>query len=129
VLVDVYIIIVMHFNQVFYPQWWLESVGYFNNKPNPDPEAILFASNPAAEGQEEGAFVVQTVSLSSFILACFVCAVVFGASGYYVGKKETNGGMIDQFSNSVALKSKDHHVFSLSSSPRGAYSTINSEDL
>jgi hypothetical protein len=30
--------------KMFYPRWWLESVGFFNTPPNPDAE-ILFAPN------------------------------------------------------------------------------------
>lgn len=95
---------------MFYPEWWLKAVGYFDSKPNTDPAAILFASNPSTGDN----FVVRTVSLSSLFMACFVCAIGFGMSGYYFAKKSftnpdqsNDAGVWDQFSSRVSSKISD----------------------
>jgi len=41
--------------KLFYPEWWLEAVGYFNQKPNQIPGMIWFNSNPAdADADADG---------------------------------------------------------------------------
>lgn len=119
---------------VFYPQWWLDSVGYFRATPNSDPAAILFASNPAtaAAAEEEEVVVGRTVSLSSLFMACFVCAIACGSSGYYFAKKEGSvrstaeegsaGRVLGQFSSAVGSK-----VTGFVSSRRG-YSSIDASE-
>ena len=116
---------------VFYPKWWLKAVGYFDAKPNPNPNAILFASEPQDPDVEE--FVMQTVSLSSLIMSCFVCAVVFGMSGYHLAKRVTtertadspsNGGILgEDFVSGIASKYRAY-----SGTHRG-YSSIECNEL
>lgn len=70
------------FPLVFYPQWWLDAVGYFNNKPNPNPAAILFAPKP------EELVSRYAVTFPYLIAACLFCASVAGMGGYYAAKRD-----------------------------------------
>jgi len=61
-------------HKLFYPQWWLEAVGFFLNKPTVGDGVILFASrDKTAEGTYSlsagalGAIVVITSLLSTLI--------------------------------------------------------------
>ena len=104
-------------------------MGYFNDKPNTDPDAILFASHPAGDAAE---YTVRTVSLSSLVLSCAVCAALFGAGGFHMASKaasasgegSSGGGSagLHAFSSSVASK-----VAGFSGAHRG-YSSIDDAD-
>ena len=66
--------------KMFYPRWWLESVGYFNQKGN--PKGILFQPNPLSTNySENNIFYVILFSM-------FFSGIFFYFLGYYLGKKE-----------------------------------------
>lgn len=69
---------------VFYPRWWLETVGYFNTAPNHDPAAILFAPIPSSLTYFSNPSLVPVIT--SFIIS----GVIFLLIGFYLGR----GGML-----------------------------------
>ena len=74
---------------MFYPEWWLRAVGYFNFKPNPNPDAIMFAARTSTEVAQ----YTQTVTLPTMLLSCFITALVFGVGGHYFAKKNEQLGV------------------------------------
>jgi hypothetical protein len=66
--------------RMFYPEWWLQQVGYFNPMNlNHDKDAILFAADPAGEG----------ATFSSPTLLPLVVGMAVGLlAGKYLGQKE-----------------------------------------
>lgn len=75
-------------NRMFYPRWWLETVGFFNHPPN--REGILFAPNPAVE---QGVIANGTNGLAMLLVACF-CFVV----GLWMGKTMQKRGLQASYS-------------------------------
>ena len=66
--------------RMFYPEWWLQQVGYFNPMNlNHDKDAILFSSNPS-EGSGVGS--------STSILPVMGALVVGLLLGMYVARRE-----------------------------------------
>jgi len=64
----------INMKKLFYPKWWLDAVGYFENGPNRDPKAIMFAPNSVASQSSSSAGVVASVLLASTlsVIAGFV---------------------------------------------------------
>jgi hypothetical protein len=56
-------------NKMFYPEWWLNAVGYFDIPPNNQTGAILFAFNPFSTGY---------VTTGFWLLSMFFTAAVAG---------------------------------------------------
>ena len=65
--------------KMFYPRWWLETVGYFNQKGN--PKGILFQPNPLSINYLENN--IFYLILFSMIFS----GIIFYFLGYYLGKK------------------------------------------
>lgn len=61
--------------KMFYPRWWLETVGYFNNGGN--PHGILFSSNPTYRNR----WSFDDVCL--LLLAALLCVL----GGFVLGKR------------------------------------------
>lgn len=93
-------------------------MGYFDNKPNPDPNAILFASNPDA-------FQSHTVSVASLLLSSLLSAMIFGVGGYYFAKNRSSGRYGPTTPSSY---SKSNSLFR-SDSCSHAYVSIDSNEL
>ena len=78
--------------RMFYPEWWLEQVGYFNPMNlNHDTDAILFASDPAAGSSTKSdisSASASGVSLFSSVLPLAGCLLVGVVVGKYLGRKE-----------------------------------------
>lgn len=68
--------------KMFYPRWWLEAVGYFNNKGNSN--GILFAANPTSYS--------YTSSLLFFVMfissLCGVLGFLMGRRSMQISRKE-----------------------------------------
>jgi hypothetical protein len=64
--------------KMFYPRWWLEAVGYFNNEGN--PHGILFSSNPAYRGRWSFSDVCLV------LLAAILCVL----GGFVMGKRSAS---------------------------------------
>lgn len=64
--------------KMFYPRWWLEAVGYFNNEGNPN--GILFSSNPAHSGR----WSFDDVCL--LLLVALLCIL----GGFVLGKRSVS---------------------------------------
>lgn len=66
--------------KMFYSEYWLRNVGFFDIKGNSNPSAILFASNTA-------------LSMSGFINSLLLCivlsSILFTLIGYQIGKLST----------------------------------------
>ncbi len=61
----------IYMRKLFYPKYWLEVSGFWNSKPNNDPDALLFESNNGmiSDGQCNGRIfqiIFWTVVISSF---------------------------------------------------------------
>jgi hypothetical protein len=71
----------------FYPKFWLESTGYFDNKINAAPGVILFSPNPVESAlSSSSSSSVLSFSYSTFILATgTVLLALYG--GYVLGKR------------------------------------------
>jgi len=61
--------------KMFYPQWWLNATGYYNNKPNFGPGVLMFDTPPGFSSSS-----MSMVGLVAWTLAVLV-------TGMYVGKK------------------------------------------
>lgn len=61
-------------HRMFYPRWWLETVGFFNHPPN--RAGILFAPNPVLV--ENGASVMANMYMALIAIVCFVLGVWWG---------------------------------------------------
>ena len=70
-------------HNMFYPEWWLEKVGYFNPMNlNHDDNAILFSTNPAGPDGEGHS--------SSAVMVGVVIGILVGfLGGKYMGVKES----------------------------------------
>jgi hypothetical protein len=73
-------------NKFFYPEWWLNAVGYFDIPPNKDPNAILFDSNPFSSGYVTVSFWLSTVFVATVVASIFSASVALK----YAGAKTTN---------------------------------------
>ena len=51
----------------FYPKYWLDATGYWNNKPNTGPGVILFDSDPAPSSVAVMGTIVLTALASSLV--------------------------------------------------------------
>ena len=67
--------------KMFYPRWWLETVGYFNNGGN--PHGILFSSNPSYRDR----WSFNDVCL--LLLAALLCVL----GGFVLGKRSGSATM------------------------------------
>lgn len=69
--------VVMH--KLFYPKWWLEATGYFDNKITAGPGVLMFAPSPLS-------------GIGSTVLAAAItgCAALF--VGVLVGQRMVKGG-------------------------------------
>ena len=81
--------------RIFYPQWWLQAVGYFNNQPNRNPAANLYEPAPSlptpAKGQNYDKGVSISVYYMSMLFTC-VCTTVMVMLGMsYVNKRHSHG--------------------------------------
>ena len=67
--------------KMFYPRWWLETVGYFDQKGN--SKGILFQPNPLNEHNyiEKNIFFI-------FFLSLFFTGFILFFLGYYIGNKK-----------------------------------------
>ncbi len=70
-------------SKMFYPKWWLEATGYFDNKPNQIDNAILFNSNPTNYASAGEYYVGVLFS------GLFVGMVALGV-GFVVGKRDSS---------------------------------------
>lgn len=64
--------------KMFYPRWWLNATGYFNNHPDFGPDTLLFASHP--EGSSSGISHTNAVLMALSGMLCSLCA------GMYIGR-------------------------------------------
>jgi len=82
--------------KLFYPRWWLKSVGYFENNPNPD--GIMFEPSPIAEDEgdmgasagaatAEDSIVRKGWSVSSAATVCGVLGALAGSLVGYAGAR------------------------------------------
>ena len=68
--------------KMFYPRWWLEAVGYFNNKGNSN--GILFAANPTSYSYTSSLpFLVMFISS-----LCGVLGFLMGRRSMQISRKE-----------------------------------------
>jgi len=74
---------VIKMTKMFYPKWWLEATGYFNNGPNQIADAILFEENPTSSGNYASAGEYYSDLLMWGVL---VGAAALGV-GFVAGKK------------------------------------------
>jgi dipeptidase len=63
--------------KLFYPKWWLDAVGYFENKPNQDPKAIMFSPSPEA---------VETGSSFGVVMTVLFMSTLSVVAGYVIGR-------------------------------------------
>lgn len=80
--------------KMFYPQWWLNATGYYNNKPNFGPGVLMFDSAPIF-GSVIGDGDNSSAGAAGFSLsAVFVWTLAMLGAGMYVGSKyfSTNNG-------------------------------------
>ena len=59
--------------KLFYPKWWLDAVGYFNNKPQTGPDVIMFQPTPGSSSD------------SSFVSTVFATAIFTGIPCLFAG--------------------------------------------
>jgi hypothetical protein len=80
--------------RMFYPKWWLDAVGYFNIKPNPNPEAILFGARDriiATSGSNDNYVSKQFFYVSLIGTSVLSAISVYSFLKYYVYKYENQG--------------------------------------
>jgi dipeptidase len=73
--------------KLFYPKWWLDAVGYFENKPNTDPKAIMFAPAPASVDANTADGVVNTFTTSGVMATVLICSALSVVAGFVVGRR------------------------------------------
>ena len=54
--------------KLFYPKWWLDATGFFNNKPNTGEGVIMFSSNP---NSTSGKFKLIVMYCDPFLFRSF----------------------------------------------------------
>jgi dipeptidase len=64
--------------KLFYPKWWLEATGYFNNKINAAPGVILFSPSPDA---------IQSGTVPVVVLTAFISGALALMLGFAIGKR------------------------------------------
>lgn len=89
---------------MFYPRWWLEAVGYFNNPPNKDPRAILFAPFPNEISTTPSMTLAMTLGF------CLLTAVLFTSLGYQYAKYKFHRHGYETIDAQAARYSGDIHL-------------------
>ena len=72
-------------HKLFYPKYWLDATGYFNNKPNTGSNVLMFStwSGGGVGGGSERGGVSMVFVLS--VTVCIVCVSML--FGMYIGRK------------------------------------------
>jgi hypothetical protein len=72
-------------HKFFYPKWFLDASGFFNNKPNVGPEVIMFQPH-------EDSRIHRGFSGAHMILAVLTSAGLFAGIGYTLAKRPSSVG-------------------------------------
>ncbi len=80
--------------KMFYPQWWLESVGYFKIGGNPD--GILFQPQPGSSG--------ATTLLAGVVLGSLVTLVLTHYLAKYNSKEISKSSQISMGGNNAYVQ-------------------------
>lgn len=72
--------------KLFYPKWWLDAVGYFENGPNRDPKAIMFAprNDPSSTLASTESASLYT---SGFIATVLMASIFSVIAGFILGRR------------------------------------------
>lgn len=79
--------------KLFYPKWWLDAVGYFDNKPNMDPKAIMFAPSPETIATSSSLSMIVTILITStlsIMAGVMIGKHYYGRRGEYMVIQENN---------------------------------------
>lgn len=69
--------------KMFYPKWWLNITGYFNNKPNFGPDVLMFQSLSNKSNNINTIYNTYEISLNT----CLFLMLLSLISGVYIGYK------------------------------------------
>lgn len=68
--------------RVFYPQWWLKAVGYFNSLPHKSPNAILFSAGPDDPTSTKSIETIESTSASVTASDSAIASAYFNTATY-----------------------------------------------
>ena len=75
----------INLQKVFYPLWWLNVTGYFDNKAFTGPNVIAFEPNPIEETTSDS----LSYYMALFLTAVTSCALTLGAVALVLRKRST----------------------------------------
>lgn len=91
-------------HKFFYPRWWLEAAGFFNNKPNLGPEIIMFQPHDKSS--------VRTTFLPlSLLVTLLLVALGAGYIGYFIGSKRVERSVVGVQRQSMQQQAGDHGAY------------------
>ena len=61
--------------KLFYPKWWLDVTGFWNNKPNTGDDVIMFATGPTT-GYNGGYMISQSTLMGSLLITGIISSVL-----------------------------------------------------
>ena len=68
-------------HKLFYPKYWLDATGYFNNKPNTGSNVLMFSTWSGGGSERGGVSMVFLMCMT----VCIICiSMLFGM---YIGRK------------------------------------------